>query len=363
MPTYKLKYFNGRGRGELIRIIFEVAGVKYEDVRIQYEDWPSLKPKTPFGQLPVLEIDGKEVSQSKAITRYLAREYGFYGANSREALDIDVVLELCDDLMAPLIAMFGENDKEKNRKYHDEQAPKVLGHLEKVLCQNNEGSGFFVGDKISMADLCFLTAVDFVSCPMFASPEHPDDLDSFTKLKALDGRIRCQNKIADWLKRQTPFGQLPMLEIDGQAIGQSKALGRYLGFVLGFFGANPRESLDIDVICELCDDLVSPLSATFGEQDEEKKKELVKRYYAESAPRHLGHLERLLCKNNEGNGFFVGDKISVADMVFLAVMDWVLTPEHTDALDSFTKLKALNDRIRAHDKIADWLKRRPETPF
>lgn len=30
----------------------------------------------PTGQMPVLEIDGKKYSQSLAIARYLAREYG-----------------------------------------------------------------------------------------------------------------------------------------------------------------------------------------------------------------------------------------------------------------------------------------------
>ncbi len=44
MSNYKLTYFNGRGRAEAIRIIFEVKGIKYEDVRIKPEDWPNLKP-------------------------------------------------------------------------------------------------------------------------------------------------------------------------------------------------------------------------------------------------------------------------------------------------------------------------------
>ena len=44
MPNYKLTYFNGRGRAEVIRLLFEVAGVKYEDVRIEREAWPELKP-------------------------------------------------------------------------------------------------------------------------------------------------------------------------------------------------------------------------------------------------------------------------------------------------------------------------------
>jgi len=44
MPVYQLKYFDGRGRGELPRLMFAEAGQKYEDVRIAYEDWPKEKP-------------------------------------------------------------------------------------------------------------------------------------------------------------------------------------------------------------------------------------------------------------------------------------------------------------------------------
>ena len=39
MSTYKLYYFNARGSVETIRIIFAQAGVKYEDVRFEGEQW------------------------------------------------------------------------------------------------------------------------------------------------------------------------------------------------------------------------------------------------------------------------------------------------------------------------------------
>ena len=33
-------------------------------------------PATPFGSLPILEVDGLRISQSLTIARYLARTYG-----------------------------------------------------------------------------------------------------------------------------------------------------------------------------------------------------------------------------------------------------------------------------------------------
>ena len=39
MTSYKLYYWNAKGATESIRIIFAQAGVKYEDVRFEGEDW------------------------------------------------------------------------------------------------------------------------------------------------------------------------------------------------------------------------------------------------------------------------------------------------------------------------------------
>ncbi len=40
---------------------------------------------------------------------------------------------------------------------------------------------------------------------------------------------------------------------------------------IGLYGANNREALDIDIVCEILEDLVTPLIGMFGEKDEEKK--------------------------------------------------------------------------------------------
>ena len=41
--AYKLFYFPFRGRGEFIRLAFIIAGVEYEDCRIDNETWATLK--------------------------------------------------------------------------------------------------------------------------------------------------------------------------------------------------------------------------------------------------------------------------------------------------------------------------------
>ncbi|VDM80907.1 unnamed protein product [Strongylus vulgaris] len=41
--TYKLHYFNIRGRAEPIRLILEYYGAKYDYHRITEEEWPNVK--------------------------------------------------------------------------------------------------------------------------------------------------------------------------------------------------------------------------------------------------------------------------------------------------------------------------------
>lgn len=39
MPNYTLYYFNGRGRAEVIRMLFAAAGVQYTDKRFEFNEW------------------------------------------------------------------------------------------------------------------------------------------------------------------------------------------------------------------------------------------------------------------------------------------------------------------------------------
>jgi len=72
-PKIKLTYFDIEGVAEAVRLAFILAGIEFEDDRIQMSQWNELKSKTPNGQLPVMTInDGPMLSQSSAMIRYAA---------------------------------------------------------------------------------------------------------------------------------------------------------------------------------------------------------------------------------------------------------------------------------------------------
>ena len=53
----------------------------------------------PQGVMPIFEIDGKTFVQSHAIARFVARQYGMYGKNNMDSLQIDQIQETIADLL------------------------------------------------------------------------------------------------------------------------------------------------------------------------------------------------------------------------------------------------------------------------
>jgi len=184
-------------------MMFTVAGVPFEDVRVKSEDWPAKKPTTPYGQMPVLEVDGKVLPQTRAINCYLAREFKLYGASNWESAQIDVVGELMFDMLKPYAetVMFEKDEAKKaasSKKFYDETAPPMLERLEELLKKNKGGDGFFVGDKISMADIIAYAGLE--------TPVPPDSqakvLAKCPKLKALLARVAGDKKLAAYLAKR-----------------------------------------------------------------------------------------------------------------------------------------------------------------
>lgn len=53
----------------------------------------------PFGQVPVLEVDGKFLAQSHTIARYLARQHGLAGKDEWEQAQADMYVDCIMDLL------------------------------------------------------------------------------------------------------------------------------------------------------------------------------------------------------------------------------------------------------------------------
>ncbi|KAI9222196.1 glutathione S-transferase [Blastocladiella britannica] len=159
---YTVCYFQMRGRAELIRTIFEYAGVKYEN---KYPvDWKAEKESAPFGQLPVLIIKdtttGKEetIAQTHAIVRYLATLFGLTPSDPILAAKVDMVGESLDEYAQTVLGWYfqppaGEEAKQAAKvQIVKETVPAFIKYQNKLLAANGN-NGYYFGTETTMADI------------------------------------------------------------------------------------------------------------------------------------------------------------------------------------------------------------------
>ena len=168
--------------------------VPFEDAILTGDAWSSLKRETPWGQVPVLEVDGKMLAQSRTIMAYVGRVTGLHPEDPFAAAKVDEFCDTVEECVAVcLAASFGKDvrapapieqtlaaaslrparrlllglrcrpdslpvaqgeDKLAARKRLAAPGSKLhewLGKVDAALGANP--SGFAVGDALTMADL------------------------------------------------------------------------------------------------------------------------------------------------------------------------------------------------------------------
>ena len=164
--TYKLYYFDGRGRAEPIRLILTLAGLKFEDVRFTFEEWPKMKSEMPLGQMPVLELNGTKYPQSVALARYVARQVKIAGKDDLEAMKCDIIVDSMQDIINEYYRIWFHTEDEKVKEaeqntFKTKTIPDKMGGLEKLM--NMYGNGVWtVGDHATWADLVVHDVVETV---------------------------------------------------------------------------------------------------------------------------------------------------------------------------------------------------------
>lgn len=155
MAKLRLHYFDMHGgRGEVARLVLSSAGIDFEDVRISFPEWPAAKADTPFGVIPVLEVDGYPLSQSNTINRYVGKLAGLYPSDPLEAAFCDEVMDAVEDVAVRVTATFGLDEQAKKAARAELSAgviPRYYGRLAKVL--EERGTGWFAGGAMTVADL------------------------------------------------------------------------------------------------------------------------------------------------------------------------------------------------------------------
>ena len=168
----KLHYFDMHGRASMIRLLLKHAKVEYDEVRIKQQDWMSYKGKYPLKQVPVLEIDGKELCQTDAIMQFLALRHGYLSLKPEKYYRIIFLANTIKDLFNGFVGIAFSKlpEADKNKKFGEfftDKAPLMLAAIEKRL-KENRSQEFLVGRKYTMADFYMLGAAQWIIVnPMF----------------------------------------------------------------------------------------------------------------------------------------------------------------------------------------------------
>ena len=155
MPKLKLTYFDfDGGRGEPARLALHIAGIAFEDERIAGKDWPAFRETTPFLAMPTLEVDGKVVSQSNSINRYVGKLTGTYPKDDWQAFLCDEVMDASEDITTQIAETIDLPADAKKKAREELAAGPIARYLEQFQARLKAAGGeYFCDKRLTVADL------------------------------------------------------------------------------------------------------------------------------------------------------------------------------------------------------------------
>lgn len=202
MSRPKLTYFDAPvSRGEECRLALHIAGVDFEDNRLKREEWLALKPSTPFGSVPILDLPGRPtLADSNAILVFLGRQHGLHPKDDFEAARHESVMSYVEVLRANVTPTMRMDDPAQKKAAREALAATYLptwgANVEKQI-----GDGpFFGGAAIQVVDLkLHMTvrwfrggALDHIPTTILAA---------YPKLNRLSDAVADHPRVKEWTAR------------------------------------------------------------------------------------------------------------------------------------------------------------------
>ena len=175
------------GRGEFIRLMFELARVNYIDHGVkdgkppEKDELKSVYTSSvldfakkggnvdfPFFAPPAIKKGDFVLSQTPTIMKYLGKKFGFYPSSEEDEFHGDALMAFLTDFIAEGRLVFHpknfnltyfnqiEEAKPYIKWFEDERMPFFMSYLEKVLefqVKKGKENGFFVGETLTYVDV------------------------------------------------------------------------------------------------------------------------------------------------------------------------------------------------------------------
>uniref|UniRef100_A0A8C6U1R2 glutathione transferase n=1 Tax=Neogobius melanostomus TaxID=47308 RepID=A0A8C6U1R2_9GOBI len=189
-----LTYFDGRGKMESIRWLLTVAGVEFDEVHLTTRD-QYLKLLNGgvlmFQQVPLVQMDGMNLVQTKAILHYIADKYNLHGKDPKERVKINMYAEGIIDLMEMIMILpFTADAKPKLENIETKAKERYMPVFEKALSEQT----YLVGGKLTYADVLLLEGT------LMLEEKFPSILADFSNVKNFQNRMTKIPAIAGFLQ-------------------------------------------------------------------------------------------------------------------------------------------------------------------
>ncbi|CAE7218092.1 GST1 [Symbiodinium natans] len=201
MPTLRLHWWDAPGRaGEPTRLALTLKGIPFEDVRHSFgnrENVEAVKVKTPFQQLPILEVDGEAVVQSNTILRYVGRLTGLLPDAPLAAARLEAIMDFMAMDVEPLALCSHLQGEEKTAARVAAAAAgsafrKRLGQLDAAIAP-------LVDQELDMAQLkVFCETSTFISGFYDGFPADDTLFEGCENIKALRRKISHMDAVKSY---------------------------------------------------------------------------------------------------------------------------------------------------------------------
>ena len=164
-----------------------------------------------------------------------------------------------------------------------------------------------------------------------------------------------------------PYGQIPVLLVDGEPLAQTGAIARFCADLAGMTPRDPFTAAKVDELIDATTDITNLLSPTMRISDLAERLKAREALVAGPLAQWLGRLDRAAGRAFERSGrsgqgpWLFGEQLTIADLALWGILKWLksgsLDGVPATIVDPYPHLTAVLERVSAHEPVRAWMTR------
>lgn len=204
MANLKLTYFDIHGgRAEPARLALYIGGIAFEDDRISFREFGAKRASYPFKRVPLLQIDGVDLSQGNSINRYVGKLAGLYPTDALQAAYCDEAMDAVEDIVSQQVVTMSIQDEAEKKAAREALAEGPIAlYLQGIQTMlEARGGEYFADGQLTVADLKVMVWVRSLRSGIldYIPADLPDKL--APKLVEHLERVLAHPKVAEYYAR------------------------------------------------------------------------------------------------------------------------------------------------------------------